>query len=105
MGALYDSSGFSFDIKSGYFHRNSLKVNMMSLKSAPAEKRQNLVTYNNMPFAKPEKRGNDGQPTNRRPKYLRKEFLTAKNAKAFGGKGPQASEVLTHISVDVHLIH
>ena len=29
----------------------------MSLKSAPTGKRQKRVTYNNMPFAKPEKRG------------------------------------------------
>jgi hypothetical protein len=66
-----------------------LKINQMALKGVPTERRQKRVTYNNMPFAKPEKRGDCGQPTSMCPKSSRKEFLTAKNAnhaEAFGGK-------------------
>jgi hypothetical protein len=56
-GALYDNGDISFDTKSGHFHRNSLKINRMALRSERAEKRQNLVTYINKPFTKPEKPG------------------------------------------------
>jgi hypothetical protein len=56
-GPLYDMSAFASGPASGHFLRNSLKINMMALKSAPTERCQKRVTYNNMPFAKPEKRG------------------------------------------------
>jgi hypothetical protein len=56
-GALYDNGDISFDTKSGHFHRNSLKINRMALRSERAEKRQNFVTYINKPFTKPEKPG------------------------------------------------
>jgi hypothetical protein len=66
----------------------------MALKGARPERRQKRVTYNNTPFAKPEKRGDCGQPTSMCPRSSRKEFLTAKNAnhaKAFVGKARQAA--------------
>jgi len=57
IGHLCDSGVFGLDTKSDDFRRNSLKINRMALKSARTERRQKRVTYNNMPFAKPEKWG------------------------------------------------
>jgi hypothetical protein len=56
-GRLYDTSVFASGPASDDFLLNSLKINQMALKSARSERRQKRVTYNNMPFAKPEKRG------------------------------------------------
>jgi hypothetical protein len=56
-GRLYDRRGFASDPASGHFLRNLLRVNLFGLKSARIKGRQNLVTYNNMAFAKREKRG------------------------------------------------
>jgi len=40
-----------------HFPRNLLKINLIALKSARFERRQNRVTYNNLPVGKPEKEG------------------------------------------------
>jgi hypothetical protein len=56
-GHLYDTSVFASGPASDDFPRNSLRINRMALKSAQPERRQKRVTYNNMPCAKPEKRG------------------------------------------------
>jgi hypothetical protein len=55
-GHVYDTSVFASRPASDDFLRNSLKINSMALKSARPERRQKRVTYNNTPFAKPEKR-------------------------------------------------
>jgi len=57
IGHLYDSDVFGLDTEFTDFLRNSLKINRMSFNSARTEMRQKRVTYNNTPFAKPEKRG------------------------------------------------
>jgi hypothetical protein len=54
-GRLYDTSVFASATAFADFLRNSLKINRMALKSRPTERRQKRVTYNNTPFAKPEK--------------------------------------------------
>jgi hypothetical protein len=56
-GHLYDTDAFASATAFDHFLHNSLKINMMASKSAPSGKRQKRVTYNNMPCAKPEKRG------------------------------------------------
>jgi hypothetical protein len=56
-GHLYDTDAFTSGTAADHFLRNSLKINLIAFKSARPEGRQKRVTYNNMPFAKPEKRG------------------------------------------------
>jgi hypothetical protein len=56
-GHLYDTDAFTSGTAADHFSRNLLRINQMALKSAQPEGRQKRVTYNNMPFAKPEKRG------------------------------------------------
>jgi hypothetical protein len=56
-GHLYDTAVFRSRDPADDFPRNLLKRNRISAKSASPGHRQNRVTYNNMPFAKPEKRG------------------------------------------------
>ncbi len=53
-GHLYDSIALSSDALARVFKRNQLKCNMIGAKSVSPRNRQNLVTYNNMPLAKPE---------------------------------------------------
>jgi hypothetical protein len=55
-GRLSDSGVFGLDSEFAHFRRNSLKVSQMEFQSPRRQKRQNLVTYNNKPLAKPEKR-------------------------------------------------
>src|SRR5665213_4153131 len=57
MGHLYDTNAFASGPAFDRFLRNILSINKMALKIARPERRQKRVTYNNMPFAKPEKRG------------------------------------------------
>jgi hypothetical protein len=54
---LYDTHVFSTAISFDHFLRNLLKINKIALKKGQPDPRQNRVTYNNMPFAKPEKWG------------------------------------------------
>jgi hypothetical protein len=55
-GHLCDRGDFASSKASDRFPRNLLKINRLALKSAQTQGRQNRVTYNNMPCAKPEKR-------------------------------------------------
>jgi hypothetical protein len=59
---LYDTDAFASATAFDHFLRNLLRINQIALKSAQPERRQKRVTYNNMPFAKPEKRGFLGMP-------------------------------------------
>jgi hypothetical protein len=61
-GHLYDTDAFASATAFNHFLRNLLRINRMALKSARPERRQKRVTYNNTPFAKPEKRGFLGMP-------------------------------------------
>jgi hypothetical protein len=53
-GHLYDSTAFSSDALTGNSQRNLFKLNKIGAKRAAIANRQNLVTYNNKPSAKPE---------------------------------------------------
>jgi hypothetical protein len=73
-GHLYDTSVFASGPASDDFLRNSLRINRMALKSARPERRQKRVTYNNMPCAKPAKRGDCGQTPSMCPNPSPKNF-------------------------------
>jgi hypothetical protein len=73
-GHLYDMDAFASATAFAHFLRNSLKIKRMALKSARHERRQKRVTYNNMPCAKPEKRGACGQTPSMCPNPSPKNF-------------------------------
>jgi hypothetical protein len=73
-GYLYDTDAFASATAFAHFLRNLLRINRIALKSAATGKRQKRVTYNNMPFAKPEKRGDCGQTPSLCPNPSPKNF-------------------------------